>query len=197
MEIILSTRNTSKIKEIRALLSGLPFDIRSLDDVGIRGTSPETGTTLEENALQKALFAWAPTKKWSMSDDTGIFIGSRDGWPGVHTGTWAGDGLPVEEFMRRILKELKDVPVSDRGAAFKTVAAVVAPDGTRMFFTGEIRGTLLSEPRTASRPMMPYSSLFVPDGYSKALAEMSIEEENAISHRGHAFRQVRAFFEGI
>ena len=197
MEIILSTRNTSKIKEIHALLAGLPFDIRSLDDVGITGTSPETGTTLEENALQKALFAWGPTQKWSMSDDTGIFIDARDGWPGVHTGTWAGNGLPVEEFMRRILYEIRDVPAFDRVAVFKTVAAVVAPCGTHMFFTGEIHGTLLSEPRTASRPMMPYSSLFVPDGYSKALAEMSIEEENALSHRGLAFRQVRAFFETI
>jgi XTP/dITP diphosphohydrolase len=96
--------------------------------------------------------------------------------------------------MRFTLDKLKDVSLENRTATFTTVAAVVSPKGEKKVFSGSVRGIVLTEPRTACQPNMPCSALFVPDGQNKVWAEMSVEEENVISHRGKAFTQVRDFF---
>jgi len=64
-DIILSTRNPSKAGQIKGVFYGLPVRVLTLEDAGIVGEAVEDGTTLEENALKKALFAWERTKKWS------------------------------------------------------------------------------------------------------------------------------------
>ncbi len=194
MEIILSTRNQSKVTQIKNILDGLDLTVLSLSDANIEGEAVEDGTTLEENALKKALFASKQTGKWAIADDTGLFIDAWGGKPGIHAARWAGDGLSTEEIMRRTLRKLEGVPIEGRTATFKTCAVVTSPDEKHIgFFTGKVRGTILIEPRTVCQPNMPYSAIFVPDGHDKVWAEMSTEEENAISHRGEAFRQVREF----
>lgn len=194
MEIILSTRNRSKIDQIKGMLGGLDLTVLSLSEAGIEGDAIEDGQTLEENAFKKAIFANQQTGKWAMADDTGFFIDVLDGKPGIHAARWAGDGLSAEEVMRFTLDKLKNIPPEKRTATFTTVAVVVSPEGEKKVFSGSVRGIILAEPRTACQPNMPYSSLFVPDGQVKVWAEMSIEEENTISHRGEAFRQVHDFF---
>lgn len=194
MEIILSTRNRSKIEQIKASFVGLDIIVLSLDEAGIQGEPIEDGTTLEENALKKAFFAREHSKKWAIADDTGFFIDALNGEPGVHAARWAGEGLKIEDIMNFTLQKIENVPPENRTAIFMTVAAVVSPDGEQWFFEGSVRGKILTEPRTACQPNMPYSAIFVPDGQEKVWAEMSVEEENAISHRGKAFREVRDFF---
>ena len=197
MEIVLSTRNISKIEQIKAVLAGLNITVLSLDEAGIHGEAIEDGTTLEENALKKALFAQTGDKvgsrKLAMADDTGIFIDALGGEPGIKAARWAGKGATTEDTMNFTLRKLSGVPIENRKATFKTVAAVVSPEGEHQFFTGSIQGTILTAPRIACQPNMPYSAIFLPDGKNKVWAEMSVDEENAISHRGQAFRQVRDF----
>ena len=189
MEIILATRNPSKAKQIRAVFSGIPIDIKSLDDVGIIGEAVEDGATLEENAKKKALYAWEKSGgQWSMADDTGIFINALDGASGIHAARWAGD-VSTEEIMRYTLNALDGK--ADRTGTFRTVAVLISRHKSPMTFMGEVHGTFLTSPRTALQPMMPYSAIFVPDGQEKTWSEMSVAEENAISHRGTAFQQVR------
>lgn len=197
MEIILSTRNRSKIDQIKGMLAGLDITVLSLSEASIEGDAIEDGQTLEENASKKASFANQQTGKWAIADDTGFFIDALDGKPGIHAARWAGDGLTAEDIMRFTLDKLKDVPSENRTATFTTVAVVVSPEGEKKVFSGSVRGIILTEPRTACQPNMPYSALFVPDGQEKVWAEMSVEEENAISHRGKAFKQVRNFFADI
>lgn len=192
--IILSTRNPSKVIQIKPVFSGLPLDVATLEEAGISGEAVEDGATLEENALKKALFAWQPGQ-WSMADDTGFYIDALDGLPGVYASRWAGEGKSTEEIMRFALDKLKDVPLESRTGSFKTVAVVIAPDGTQTVFEGVVGGTILTEPRCACQPKMPYSAIFVPEGQDKVWAEMTTGEENAVSHRGKAFRKVRDFFE--
>ena len=99
--------------------------------------------------------------------------------------------------MNFTLDKLKDVPPENRGATFTTVAVALSPEGKKYIFEGSLRGQLLSAPRVECQPKMPYSAIFLADGLEKVLAEMQVEEENAISHRGKAFRKVRDFFSKI
>lgn len=189
MQVVLSTRNKSKVEQIIAALAGLPIDILGLDEAGIAGQAVEDGETLEDNALKKAVFA--QTQKlgcYGLSDDTGIFIDALDGKPGVHTADWLGGKYDAPVKMRLILKELENM--ENRAATFKTTIALVDPEGFKRFFTGECPGTLLREPRCEPQPQMPYSAIFLPDGSDKVFAQMTPQEENAVSHRGKALQKL-------
>ena len=195
MEVILSTRNQNKIDQIKEILADLDnITVLSLDEAGIQGEAVEDGTTLEENALKKAFFASEQSGKWAIADDTGFFIDALNGEPGVRAARWAGEGLKAEDIMNFTLQKLENILPEDRTATFKTVAVVVSPDGQHWPFEGSMQGSILTEPRTACQPNMPYSAIFVPDRQEKVCAEMSVEEENAISNLGKAFLQVRDFF---
>lgn len=192
-EIILSTRNPSKTEQIKTIFNGLPVRILTPEEAGVTGDAVEDGKTLEENALKKAHFVWGHTKRWCLADDTGLFIDALGGRPGIHSARWAGADATTEQIMRFTLEKLKDVAPPNRTATFQTVAVLIAPDGTPSTFTGAVKGVLLTKPRVPFQPKMPYSSLFVPDGQPKVWAEMKVDEENEVSHRGKAFRQVKEF----
>jgi XTP/dITP diphosphohydrolase len=193
MEIILSSRNPSKAEQIRAVFVGLPISILTLADAGIDGEAVEDGLTLEENALLKARFAFekAGSKSWAMADDTGLFVEALNGEPGVKSARWAGDTATTEEILYLLLKRMEGK--SNRSAVFETAVSLIGPDGEIHYFVGKVRGRLLEEPRVPPQPKMPYSSIFIPEGQELTWAEMTIEQENAVSHRGKAFGQVRDF----
>ena len=195
MKIILSTRNPSKAEQIKMIFYGLPVSILTLSETDIEGEAIENSSTLKDNALKKAKYAhdFAPSGCWAMADDTGLFINALNGEPGVRSARWSGENATTNEITQYCLARLKGI--DDRSAFFKTVVALVAPDGQTCFFDGEVNGILLDHPRTSPQPKMPYSPLFVPVGSHKVWAEMTVEEENSISHRGKAFRKARNFLE--
>ncbi|MES2006976.1 MAG: non-canonical purine NTP pyrophosphatase [Patescibacteria group bacterium] len=194
IDIGLSTWNPGKAEQIRALFVGTPIRILTLDDLKIEGEGIEDGSTLEENAGKKAAFAWGNTDKmWVMADDTGLFIEALGGEPGVITADWAGKEVKGEALRDFVLEKISQIPEGSRTAYWETVAVVRDPKGNAYSFTGKATGVLISEPRGPVQAGMPYSQIFIPDGSTKTWAEMSIEEENAISHRGKAFQQVREF----
>lgn len=197
MQIILSTTNPSKATQIKAMFSGSPFTILTLAEVGIKGEAIEDGDTLEENALKKARFARenSDQNSWVMADDTGLFIKHLHGKPGIKAARWAGDTATTNEITLYTLKQLEGA--IDRLATFETVVAVISPAGVESCFIGQVHGIFLEAPRVPAQPKMPYSPIFVPDGTNKVWAEMTVEEENNISHRGKAFRKARAFLEEI
>lgn len=195
MKIILATRNQSKADQIKNLFAGYIFDIKTLAEIGIEGEAIENGKTLKDNALKKARFAFEHSgrQNWIMADDTGLFIDALNGDPGVKSARWAGETATTEQIMNYCLKRLKGT--KDRSATFETVVAIVTPSGNEHFFSGKVVGQLLEAPRVKFQPDMPYSGLFVPEGTNQCLAEMTIEDENKISHRGKAFNQARSFLE--
>lgn len=195
MEIILATRNPSKIDQIKNIFAGSRIIVKSLVETGIVGEAIEDGLTLKDNALLKARFAYESSgrKFWTMADDTGIFIDVLNGEPGVKAARWAGNNATTEEIMNYCLKRLEGD--RDRSATFETVVAVVSPNSNEYFFSGKVRGKLLKAPRAKFQPGMPYSGLFAPEGYNQVWAEMTIEDENKISHRGKAFREAKMFLE--
>ena len=193
MKIILATRNTSKAEQIKALFSSDRFIFKTLDEAGVSGDSLENGQDVFENAAEKALFAWRQAFGWVLADDTALHIDVLKGAPGHHAARWAGKDASTEEIMLHTLKKLHGFPLSERTATFVTAACLVKPNGSWHCFTGKVRGVILEGPRCPCQPGMPYSSIFKPDGSDKVWAEMTTEEENAISHRGQAFRQVQKF----
>ncbi len=193
MDLILSTRNPKKVEQIRAMFAGTSVKILTLEDAGVTGEAVEDGDTLGKNAMKKAIFAQEHTGKWSIADDAGVFIDALNGQPGVHSARWAGRDASTEDVMRFTLEKLKHVLPGKRTATFRTEVILMDPQAQWWSFVGEAPGTILTAPRGPCRPKMPYSSIFVPDGQPKVWAEMSVEEENAISHRGKAFIQARNF----
>src|SRR3989344_5925303 len=109
MRIILSTRNESKVQQIKLLFGGLSCAVVSLAEAGVEGETVEDGETLGENALKKARFAHEKTGEWAMADDTGLFIDALGGAPGVRSTRWAGEGKSAEEILAFILAELRNV----------------------------------------------------------------------------------------
>ncbi len=194
MKIVLSTRNPSKAEQIKAVFKDSVVSILTLDEAGIEGQGIEDGTTLKENALKKAIFAHEqdPTV-WTMADDTGIFIDALNGKPGVHTADWNGGNKETDQMTAWIIEQLKNI--TNRSATFKTVVAIISPQGEQYLFKGEVRGKILRIPRPATQPKMPYAPTFMPDRTDKVWGEMTVDEENKISHRGKAFRQAREFLE--
>ena len=195
MDIILSTRNPSKAEQIKAVFSGTHFNILTLTDADIQGEAVEDGDTLEANALKKAHYAQihGPKGFWTMSDDTGLFITHLNGQPGIWAARWAGETASTEEITNHTLGKMKGA--ADRSARFETVVAIVDPEGNEHIFKGICEGALLDAPKAPAQPKMPYSPLFKPNGYDKVWAEMQTDEENAVSHRGKAFRAARAWLE--
>ncbi len=195
MDVILSTRNPSKVLQVQTLFGNSNIRVLTLDDVGIVGKVDEDDDVTEvENSTKKALFAHEQAKDaWVMADDTGLYISALNGEPGINAAYWAGKDVPAEVTMKYCID--RTAGLSDRSATFRTAVVVISPDGEQHVFHGEIEGTLLETNRVSPQPGMPYSPLFVPKGETRSWAEMSTEEENAISHRGQAFRKAKEFLE--
>ena len=195
--VLLSTRNRSKAEQISAMFQDPSIQFLSLADTNIVGEAVEDGLSLWQNASKKARFAHDqyPGDVWAIADDTGLFINTLDGQPGIFSARWAGETATTEEIMAYTLNKLDGV--SDRSATFKTVAVIVLPDNRMYLFTGECPGRILEAPTGPCQPNMPYSAIFVPDGQDKSWSQMTVEEENAVSHRGKAFRKVRQLLDSI
>ena len=195
MNIILATRNESKMEQIRASFAGSSVQILSMKDAGIEGEAKEDGDTLRENSYKKAKYVFDKLQgaQWVMADDTGLFIRALGGVPGVHAAYWGGSDLKTEERTAHALKEMEGK--TDRHAEFRVTVCVLGPGGEEAYFNGQVEGQLLPAPRCQPQPKMPYSGLFKPEISSKVWAEMSVEEENEISHRGKAFAKVREYLE--
>jgi XTP/dITP diphosphohydrolase len=183
MEIIFASQNQNKIREISALLpehihlSGLDASVYPVFSEEL----PETGETLEANALQKARFVFEHTGKACFADDTGLEIYCLDGRPGVYSARYAGEAKNADDNMAKILSEMKDC--NDRSARFRTVIAFV--DGkNEHLFEGIVEGKIITEKRGTKG--FGYDPVFVADGFSKTFAEMELAEKNTISHRARA-----------
>jgi XTP/dITP diphosphohydrolase len=185
-KIVFATGNPNKLKEIKSAINS--FEIIGLKDLGITEEIPETGTTLKENALQKAKYVYDKAGVNCFSDDTGLEIEALGNRPGVYSAMYAGADCNAENNMQKVLKELSGV--RNRKAKFKTVIALVLND-KEYFFEGEVMGEILKE-KTGSDGF-GYDPIFKPEGYKETFAQMSVELKNKISHRGIAVKKLVAF----
>lgn len=186
-KIVFATNNKHKLDEIRKISEG-KLEILSLNDINCRTDIPETGTTLEENALIKARFVKDNFGYDCFADDTGLEVKALDGAPGVYSARYAGEDCRAEDNVRKLLTNLEGI--SDRRAAFRTVIALLIGD-EQYFFEGAIRGKIIDEKRGESG--FGYDPVFVPDGYEQTFAELGEDIKNNISHRAIATTKLIRF----
>lgn len=189
MKIVLATRNPGKLYEMRSLLSGLPVQLISADEVNGAPFVKEDAATLEGNAARKAQALYEYTGLSSLADDTGLEVNALGGRPGVHSARYAGERSDDAANRRLLLKNMEGV--EKRDARFRTVVAFVESDGTLHYFEGICAGTIIDEERGEGG--FGYDPLFVPEGADLTFAELSAEEKNAVSHRGRALRPFAAY----
>ena len=182
LTLVCASANPDKVAEIERILDGAvtllprPADV---EDV------VEDADTLEGNARLKAAAIAAATGMAAVADDTGLEVAALDGRPGVFTARYAGDTATYADNRARLLAELDGV--EDRRARFRTVAAVVWPDGREVLTEGVSDGTIASSERGGRG--FGYDPVFVPDGGDgRTFAEMDEHAKHALSHRGRAFR---------
>lgn len=184
-QIILATNNLHKIEEIQSFLSPLGFTIHSARDTTIPKTI-EDQSTLQGNALKKAKETFEATGMLSLADDTGLevfYLGMR---PGVYSARYAGEEATYQDNCDKLQQALSGVPPRRRKAQFRTVVAIVGK-GFERTIEGVVEGSILEEPRGDQG--FGYDPLFVPNGYSRAYAEMTIIEKNQLSHRARALEK--------
>ena len=189
-KIVFATGNPNKLKEIKLAINS--FEIIGLKDLGITEEIPETGDTLNKNALQKAKYIYEKTCLDCFSDDTGLEIEALDFRPGVYSAMYAGPDCNAENNMRKVLEELGEAP--NRNAQFKTVIALIL-QGKEYFFEGVVKGEILKEKK--GKDGFGYDPIFRPLGYKESFAEMSIAQKNEISHRGLAVKKLVKFLASL
>lgn len=193
MTLVLATKNRGKIGELRALLAGLPIDVRSVDDV-VPGLPPvvEDGATFEDNALLKAKAVAEATQLVSLADDSGLEVEALGGRPGVRSARFAGESATDAENNAALLTALAEIEGDEaRRARFRCVMVIVDPfsEAGHLTADGRCDGTIAGAPRGTGG--FGYDPLFVVDGTGKAMAELDEDEKNRISHRGKAALTVR------
>lgn len=189
MDYIIATHNMKKRAELQRILAPLGIRVLLAEEAGFTLTDvEETGVTFEENALLKAESGCRETGLPCVADDSGLTVDALDGAPGVYSARYAGVHGDDEANNRKLLEALAGVPAQGRGAAFVSVACCVYPDGRRLFARGECRGRIGFEPRGDGG--FGYDPLFLPEeyGYQTAMAELTAEQKDAISHRGRSVR---------
>ena len=211
MRIVFATNNQHKLSEISSIL-GDSIEVLSLKDIDCDVDIPETGTTLEENALQKAQYVYDHYHIDCFADDTGLEVDALDGAPGVYSARYASmenlsnqntQSSPIshdsEANMARLLKELGNN--NNRKARFRTVIALiqkkdVCPCGCTSIkeihkFEGIVEGEIIRERRGGEG--FGYDPIFQPDGYDKTFAELGMDIKNRISHRARAVAKLCEF----
>lgn len=185
MDILFASNNPHKREEAQAIL-GPAFHVISPAEKGLPGDLPETHETLRGNAVEKACAVWNHFQADCFADDTGLEIDALGGAPGVHTARYAGDDKDPAANRKKVLKELEGVPFENRTARFRCVVALIE-NGDLHVFEGICEGHIALQESEGVQGF-GYDSLFIAEGLDVTLAEISIEEKNALSHRGKAMR---------
>ena len=203
--LVIATGNKGKLREYQQLLSELPLNIVSLEDVGISLEVEETGNTFSDNAWLKALTYSNLTGMLTLSDDSGLEVDALHGQPGVHSARYGGACLTSDEArVSLLLKNLETVRWPERTARFKCVIAIAGSKTHQINPTkypnqasksvriasvvGSISGMIQYEPR--GEDGFGYDPVFFLPSIKQTMAEMTLEYKNLISHRSDATRKV-------
>ncbi|HEY8405148.1 MAG TPA: non-canonical purine NTP diphosphatase [Flavobacteriales bacterium] len=181
-ELVFASANENKVKEVEQKMGGI-VRLRGLKDIGCTDDIPETGTTLEDNARQKAWYIWDKYRVNCFADDTGLEVFALNNEPGVMSARYAGPQKNPQDNMDKLLKALENE--TNRTAQFRTVICLII-DGQEKLIEGVVKGTIARE--RSGLAGFGYDPIFIPEGHQVSFAEMTLEEKNAISHRGRAIK---------
>ena len=194
-ELVLASGNKGKLAEFQRLLEGLDVQIHSMKEYPEIGEIVEDGSTFAENALIKARAVCKATGKPAMADDSGLAVDALNGAPGIYSARFAGEQRSDADNNAKVLQLLEGVEDSKRTARFFCVIAIVLPDGREYTVEGTCEGTILRALRGEGG--FGYDPLFYVESLDKTFAELTMEEKNRISHRGHANRKAVEIIRGL
>lgn len=213
MKIVFATNNQHKLEEVRQIL-GPAFEVLSLEDIGCHADIPETGQTLEENALQKARYVYSHYHTDCFADDTGLEVDALGGAPGIYSARYAalfapdgssdrGKSHDSEANMALLLQKLGEN--NNRRARFRTVIALIRKRDVcscgctsikeEHLFEGVVEGEITRE--RSGHEGFGYDPVFRPDGYDKTFAELGADVKNRISHRARATQKLCDFLHNM
>ncbi|MCK4259299.1 MAG: XTP/dITP diphosphatase [Halanaerobiales bacterium] len=188
-KLVLATRNSHKVEELKELLKEEDIQVLSLKEFTDIPEVVEDGETFQENALKKAREICKVTKLPTLADDSGLVVDLLNGAPGVYSARFAGSDATDADNNHKLLELLKDHPdLKERTARFKSVIAYVLPDGQETVVEGSCEGFILTEAKGESG--FGYDPLFYVAEYGVTFAQLPMEIKNQISHRGRAFRLI-------
>lgn len=190
-DLVIGSGNHDKAAELRLLLDGLPWTVKTLADYPEVREPEETGATFEANALLKARYYSEEFGVPSVADDSGLEVDALDGAPGVYSARYAGPGCTYDDNNRKLLNALADVPEDQRTARFVCCAAFVTPEGEEHVLRGTVEGVVAPECRGSNG--FGYDPLFIANGYEHTFGEIAAEEKHKVSHRGRAFRALSEY----
>jgi XTP/dITP diphosphohydrolase len=188
MKLLFTSSNEHKTAEIRSQLPG--FEILNLKDVGCDVDIPETASSFVGNARLKARFGIDNFGVNCFSDDSGLEVFALNNAPGVYSARYAGPEKNDEANLQKLLEALKNE--NNREACFKTVIVLILNE-VEYVFEGVVEGTIITEKRGDFG--FGYDPIFIPNGYSKTFAEMTMDEKSNISHRAVAVKKMVEFLQ--
>ncbi len=191
--LLIATTNPGKLREIRAVLTGLPITLESLDAFENLPAPHETGATFAENARLKARYYAERTGLATVAEDSGLEIDALGGEPGVRSARYGGESAPTYfEKFALIERRLAESGSASRRARFVCALALVTNGQLAFEATGVVNGEI-TQPK--GQGGFGYDPVFYYPPYSRTLAEVSESEKLRVSHRGAAFRQLRQFLD--
>jgi XTP/dITP diphosphohydrolase len=189
--VVVATGNAGKLAEIRHALAGFDLEFVSAADLGAKPLDvAETGEQFTDNAFLKAA---AYCKRFgipALADDSGLVVDALGGRPGVRSSRFAGEHATDTENVRKLLEELDGFGSEMRAARFQCAVVLLDEHGGTTWACGTCEGQIAFAPRGTGG--FGYDPVFLPDeaaGYT--MAELSMAEKNAISHRGRALAALR------
>lgn len=188
-KLIFATGNEGKLKEIRAILGDLGYEIVSMKEAGVDVEIVEDGSTFEENAIIKARTVMEATGCLTLADDSGLEVDYLGKEPGVMSARYMGEKTSYRIKNQIIIDRLHGVPAPVRTARFVCVVAAAFPDGRIETRRATMEGQIAEEP--AGENGFGYDPIFYLPDRKMTSAQLSPEEKNAISHRGKALRAIR------
>ena len=194
-KIVIASNNNHKIDEIKAILSGMPFQIKSLKEEGIDIDVVEDGNTFEENSKKKAseiadyLRSRGESNFIVMSDDSGLEVDYLNGEPGVYSARYSGEHGNDRGNNIKLLENLKGVPEDKRGAKFVCHISLIDYENNYIGIRGEVRGRIIEE--LPEEDGFGYDPIFYYEPFGKTFSELAGKEKNEISHRGIALKKLK------
>jgi XTP/dITP diphosphohydrolase len=192
MELLVATRNTGKIKELRELLANLPVRLRGLDEFPHISDVEETGATFAENAFLKAKIYAEKTGLYALADDSGLEVAALGGAPGVFSARYAGENATNEEKINKLLDELNKTKNKERLARFVCVMAFADKSGEIIHFEEGFCDGRIAE-KSFGINGFGYDPIFIPEGFEETFGELNENVKQKISHRAQAVEKIIRF----
>lgn len=188
MKIVVATHNKGKLREFKAALEPLGIEAVSIADVVTVPEPEETGTTFLENARIKAQYYMKASQLPCLADDSGLAVDALDGAPGVYSARYAGEACDDEANNAKLIQALQAVPFEKRIARYVCELVLAYPDGREVTATGYCEGLIQDTPEGEGG--FGYDPYFYVPQFQQTMAQISLAQKNAISHRGLALQSL-------